>query len=102
MCGAGHRWGQGCSGLFSETIGRAFKEFLIRCGIRFQIVTDNHNSYVGKGSEFITIMRAQEIVRNALHLELVERLKRASTLSFAIWALIAFCCFERSEKLDWT
>ena len=42
----------------SETIGRAFKEFLIRCGIPFQIVSDNHNSYVGKKSDFYCSCRA--------------------------------------------
>jgi len=49
-----------------ETIGRAFKEFLIRCGIPFQMVTDNHNSYVGKDSDFHKICRNKDIQQLAI------------------------------------
>jgi transposase len=52
--------------MFSIAKFSAFKEFLILCGIPFQIVTDNHNSYVGKDSDFNAICRDKDILRLAI------------------------------------
>ena len=40
--------------------------FLIRCGIPFQIVTDNHKSYVGKDSDFYKTCRNKDIQQLAI------------------------------------
>ena len=43
------------------TVANAFKEFFINVGIPMQMVTDGHNSYVGRDSEFYETCRNRDV-----------------------------------------
>ena len=43
------------------TLANALKEFFINVGIPMQMVTDGHNSYVGRDSEFYKTCRNRDV-----------------------------------------